>query len=215
MKNNTKFLTQEFKPYVLALLGIILFSLLFSGITFEFWTQLSLSITILCLLAYIYDWDEMKLLFLNNNVNILSAIFLGIVLSMILYGMFAGFKLLAEYIFPFAHDQISSVYTLKDNVHSSYIILLMLFIIGPGEEIFWRGYVQRNLEKRFGFMGIAVSLFAYTGAHFASGNLMLIAAAAVCGAFWSLMFFHFRSIWLNIISHVLWDIAIFIIWPLQ
>jgi membrane protease YdiL (CAAX protease family) len=45
-------------------------------------------------------------------------------------------------------------------------------------------------------------------------NLMLIAAAAVCGAFWSLMFMRYKSIWLNIVSHVVWDVMIFLVWPL-
>jgi len=70
------------------------------------------------------------------------------------------------------------------------------------------------LSQRFGFAGLVLSVAAYSAAHLASMNLMLIAAAAVCGTFWSLMFMRYRSIWLNIVSHVVWDVMVFLIRPL-
>ena len=79
--------------------------------------------------------------------------------------------------------------------------------------MFWRGYVQRRLTARLGFWGVALSAMAYGVVHLASGNLMLIAAAFACGAFWGLLFLRFRSIHVNIVSHALWDVAVFILWP--
>ena len=207
-------LNHRLAPVILSVAAIFLFSLLFAGITFGFWAQLSLSISCLCGVAYLYDRDGLKSLFSSSQMRILPVLFLGLLSAAVLYGLFYGCRVLAEYMFSFAHGEIASVYTLKDNVHGGYIALLLIFIIGPGEEIFWRGYVQRNFTKRFGFVGVLASVAAYTAAHLASGNLMLIAAAGVCGIFWSFMFFRFRSIWLNIISHVAWDIAVFILWPL-
>lgn len=196
------------------LLAILLFSLLFAGITFGFWVQLSLSISALCVLAYVHDRTGVKKLFTSGKSGFLSTIIFGTLSAAVLYALFYGFRLLAEYMFSFAHNEIVSVYTLKDNVNVGYIALLLIVIIGPGEEVFWRGYVQRNFTKQFGFVGVILSVIAYTAAHLVSGNLMLIAAAAVCGVFWSLMFWHFKSIWLNIISHVVWDVAVFVLWPL-
>jgi len=40
-----------------------------------------------------------------------------------------------------------------------------------------------------------------------------VLAAAVCGAFWALTYWKFRSITLNIISHVAWDLAVFLLFP--
>ena len=198
-----------------ALSAVFLFSLLFAGITFGFWAQLSLTIFGLSVVAYMFDRDGMKSLFTSSSqMRLLPVLLLGLLSATVLYGVFYGCRILAEYMFSFAHSDIASVYTLKDNVHGGYIALLLIFIIGPGEEIFWRGYVQRNFRKKFGFIGVILSVVAYTAAHLASGNLMLIAAAGVCGIFWSFMFFRFRSIWLNIISHVAWDVAVFVLWPL-
>ncbi len=208
-------INKRFTQVVLVTLcAIVLFSLLFAGITFGFWVQFSLSISCLCMAAYLSDRAGMKALVKPSRMTILPAVFFGLLSAAVLYGGFFCFRLLAEYMFSFAHNEIASVYTLKDNIHVGFVALLLIFIIGPGEEIFWRGYVQRNVERRFGFLGIVLSVVAYTAAHLASGNLMLIAAAAVCGLFWSLMFWRFKSIWLNIISHVVWDVAVFVIWPL-
>lgn len=203
-----------FSVVLVALLALILFSLLFSGITFGFWVQFSLSISGLCLLAYKSDIIGMHGLFKAGRKDLVLAIVFGLLSASILYGAFFCFKLLAEYMFSFAHKDIANVYTLKGDVRDIYIALLLIFVIGPGEEIFWRGYLQRTLSKQFGFAGVIFGVAAYTVAHLASANLMLIAAAAVCGLFWALMFWRFKSIWLNIISHVVWDVAVFLIWPL-
>jgi membrane protease YdiL (CAAX protease family) len=42
---------------------------------------------------------------------------------------------------------------------------------------------------------------------------MLILAAAVCGVFWGGLYLRFRSPLLNIVSHTLWDLLVFVILP--
>ncbi len=204
---------KETAVYILALLGVTLFSLLFAGITFGFWLQFSLSIAGLCLLAISCDKNGMRQLFRDSG-NVFMSLLWGIITAGILYIAFVFFRYMAEHVFSFAYIEISDVYKLKNNIPQWIITVLLLFVIGPGEEIFWRGYLQRNLTNRFGFVGVVIGVIAYTGAHLASGNLMLIAAAAVCGTFWALLFVRFKSIWLNIFSHVIWDVAIFVLLPL-
>jgi membrane protease YdiL (CAAX protease family) len=157
----------------------------------------------------------MQSLFYINFEKIIYAVVFGVLSAAALYGLFVVLNFFAERMFSFAREEISSVYTFKDGVRSWHIALMLIFVIGPGEEIFWRGYLQRLLSQRFGFAGVVLSIAAYTAAHLASMNIMLIAAAAVCGTFWSLIFMRYKSVWLNIISHVLWDLMIFIVWPLS
>ena len=206
-------IVKKYSLYSIVALAIALFSFLFAGITFGFWLQFSLSIAGLCVLSVIADKRGMWHLF-HNSDNMFASLFWGIITAGVLYGAFVLFRYMAEQMFSFAHSDIASVYKLKNNVHSFYIALLLIFIIGPGEEVFWRGYLQRNFTNRFCFIGVVVSIAAYTAAHVASGNLMLIAAAAVCGTFWSLIFWRYNNIWLNIISHVIWDVSVFILYPL-
>ena len=62
--------------------------------------------------------------------------------------------------------------------------MLLIFIIGPGEEIFWRGFLQRHFSiKTEKLTGFALVTFFYTAIHFGSMNVMLILAALSCGLF--------------------------------
>ena len=94
---------------------------------------------------------------------------------------------------------------------------LMLFLIGPAEEIFWRGYIQKQLSARWNpNIGFIVTTSIYALVHAGSCNFMLTMAALVAGAAWGLLyrFFpkHFAAI---IISHALWDVAVFIWFPIM
>jgi hypothetical protein len=42
---------------------------------------------------------------------------------------------------------------------------------------------------------------------------MLIVAALVAGLFWGWMYMRYNSMVMNIVSHTVWDIAVFLILP--
>jgi hypothetical protein len=140
---------------------------------------------------------------------------LGVVSAVLLYAAFAAGRLAALRLFPFAASGIASVYGLKTGAGTARLVLLLGLIIGPGEELFWRGFVQDSLMARLGrWPGFVLVVIAYTLIHAASGNIMLVLAAGVCGAFWGLMYLASRSPLLNAVSHTVWDIMIFVLWPL-
>jgi len=91
----------------------------------------------------------------------------------------------------------------------------MTLLIGPGEELFWRGFLQRRLQSHKGpFTGLLLSTAVYTLVHVGSGNLMLVLAAGICGLFWGYLYLRTGSIVINVVSHTAWDIAIFLLLPL-
>ena len=105
---------------------------------------------------------------------------------------------------------------MKDGTPSWLIALLLLFIIGPAEELFWRGYVQRTLTQRWtANTGFVVTTLIYTAVHLPSMNFMLIMAAFTCGFCWGLLYRlfpqHFPAI---VLSHARWDAAAFVWFPL-
>jgi len=86
----------------------------------------------------------------------------------------------------------------------------MVFIIGPGEEIFWRGFLQRKWTEKHGSLtGLILAVLFYAGVHISSG------AAAVCGLFWGVLYLRYRSVIMLIISHTLWDLLIFLAFPIS
>ena len=86
----------------------------------------------------------------------------------------------------------------------------------PAEEIFWRGYVQRTLSLRWGAnAGFAVSTLCYALVHAGACNFMLLMSALVAGVVWGGLYRFFPERFAAIIlSHALWDVAVFIWFPI-
>ena len=202
------------KPLAAVACAAILFSLLFSGITFGFWPQLAASAVFLCLLSSAFDFPGTQSVFSIPKGKPWTMIFLvGLVSAGFLYGVFFLGNGIANWLFSFSSSQVNSIYRLKDGAGFWKPFLLITLFIGPAEEVFWRGYVQRHLAHRYRRFGLWLAIAAYTGVHVASGNFMLIAAAGACGMFWGILYDRFRSIWINIVSHVAWDLSAFLLWP--
>ncbi len=142
-------------------------------------------------------------------------IWLGIGTAILLYLVFVIGNFLAQLWFDFAKSDILAVYDYRSSASSWRIGILMVLVIGPGEELFWRGFVQRRLATDLGrWPGFIITTIIYTVAHISSGNLILILAAAVCGLFWGYLYLRYRSMVLNTVSHIIWDVLIFLILPI-
>jgi membrane protease YdiL (CAAX protease family) len=202
-----------------AIIAGILFLLLFTfggRYGLDFWWWLSLNIAILLILSLILDPDYLAYLKNDAARHTIMKIAAGIGSAIVLYLVFWSGNYLSTRILPFSELQIGEVYSLKTSVSSVRIAILMVLIIGPGEELFWRGFLQRQLHHRFSaFKGFLITNLLYTMVHIPSGNPMLILAAMVCGFFWGWLYMRHQSVLLNCISHTLWDMAVFIYFPFQ
>lgn len=143
-------------------------------------------------------------------------IWIGLAAAAALYGVFFIGDMISAMLFDFAKPQVAGIYGTKSQAEGWVIGGLLLLWIGPAEEIFWRGYVQRKLSAKLGgWQGLIVATLIYALIHIWSFNFMLIMAALICGLFWALMYKHFRSVWPGIISHAVWDAVIFVIFPIH
>jgi len=142
-------------------------------------------------------------------------IWLGLASAAALYGLFAAGEALATRMFDFAGGEIADVYARRAGMSRLRIALLLFFVIGPGEELFWRGFVQHRFAERWGTMGgwLAGAL-VYAAVHIWALNLMLVLAAGLCALVWGALYARTRSLWPGIISHAVWDVAIFVLLPL-
>jgi len=192
----------------------VVFALQFRGAVFHFWIQMALGISVLCVLAYLLDPQVLTQAFTSLPREVARRTAAGIAAAGVLYLIFYVGSAAARSLLPAAPGQISQVYDLKAGANRWLIGVLLLVVIGPGEEILWRGYLQRRLVGLTGRWGVALGVAAYGAVHIASGNPLLVAAALVCGGYWALLYHRYDSLWLNGVSHALWDVAIFLIWPL-
>ena len=196
-----------------AVLFIALFRLRRLG-PLDFWAWLAANVIIVVTVAFFIDRGYARRLRDDLRAGFVRKAAIGALSAASLYGVFATGRLLALRLFPFAGDGIARVYALKAGVAPLRVVLLIALVIGPGEELFWRGFFQEGVasttDRRRGFV---VAALLYAAVHLASGNIMLVLAATVCGLFWGWLYLRFRSPLTNIVSHTLWDLAVFVIFP--
>ena len=145
-----------------------------------------------------------------------SHVLIGLVSALLLYAVFWVGNLVSTQIFQFAKPEIAGIYSTREQASALAIGLLLLFWVGPAEEIFWRGFVQERLYAKYGRTGgYLVASLVYAAIHVFGFNFMLFMASLVCGLFWGAMYLKYRSVWPGLISHAVWDVMIFVIVPVQ
>ena len=204
----------RFRP--MAILTTVLLATLFWFVTFYltwsiFWIKISFSAASLAVLSLLLRPIPREKLVFDTR-----AFMIGLVSAAILYFIFWSGKFISTTLFPFAGQQIGGIYDKGTGTPMWIIALLLFFITGPCEELYWRGYLQDNLMKRFGpWQGWVLATAIYAGVHIWSFNFMLIGAAGVAGAFWGAMYWRFENLAPVIISHSIWSMVIFAVFPMS
>jgi membrane protease YdiL (CAAX protease family) len=199
-----------------AILATVLLATVFWFVTFHltwsiFWIKISFSAATLAILSFVLRPIPKEKLVFNGK-----AIIIGLVSAAFLYLIFWCGKSISSAIFSFADQQIGGIYHKGTGTPMWVIALLLFFITGPCEELYWRGYLQDNLMKRFGpLQGWLLATAVYAGVHIWSFNFMLIGAAAVAGAFWGAMYWRLNNLAPVIISHSVWSMVIFAVFPMS
>jgi membrane protease YdiL (CAAX protease family) len=138
----------------------------------------------------------------------------GIASAGLLYGVFEVGDRFARRVMPRGGAEIEEIYRKRGLAPDRFIAPALALLIAPGEELFWRGLVNRYLAQRLGpVAGNAAGATIYGAIHLVSGNLTLTGAAGVAGAFWSLEHLAQGRMGPLIVSHVAWDLWIFLVRP--
>jgi uncharacterized protein len=139
----------------------------------------------------------------------------GLAASAVLYAVFAGGRGVLMVLFPSAAAQIQAVYLLRAQAPPWVVAALLVLVIAPGEELFWRGLIQWGLVRRWGAgRGWAAATLLYGLSHASAGNALLVVAATVAGAFWGFLYLRIGRIAPLVVSHIVWDVAVFLLLPL-
>ncbi|HEY2887686.1 MAG TPA: CPBP family intramembrane glutamic endopeptidase, partial [Candidatus Limnocylindrales bacterium] len=137
---------------------------------------------------------------------------LGLLSAAVLYVTFQVGDRFARRFVPGGDRDIREIYALRTLRPKEEIAARLATIVGPAEELFWRGMIQEALARRYGrWTGAALATVAYGGVHVTSGNFTLMGAAGVAGAHWSVLYAAGVPLGALIVSHVAWDIWIFLV----
>jgi uncharacterized protein len=138
----------------------------------------------------------------------------GLLSALVLYVTFAFGDRFARRFVPGGDREIRDIYALRTLRPRVEIAARLATIVGPAEEIFWRGLVQSALMRRYGrWPGAALATVAYGGVHVVTGNFTLLGAATVAGAHWAALYAAGVPLGALVVSHCAWDVWIFLIQP--
>ena len=177
-----------------------------------FWFGMSIATTVLGIGALFAQRQSLRRLF-HFEWSLLAV---GIVHAVGLCALsWFGIWLMATF-FGWVMPQIEAIYVIREQLDERLIAVLLIFIIAPFEEIFWRGLVlDRLLKVCSSKTALATTVALYCLIHIWALNPMLLIAALVLGAHWSYLYWRFGSLVPGIVSHALWDVTIFVIFPVQ
>ena len=203
------------KPAIGCCLAAVLWTIMFSPWTsphVNFWVMMTCSgiaLTAYSTWAQKGWWKDVRF----DGTNII----IGLALAAALWGVFWIGDKLSTLMFDFARPQVNLIYGMKEGENPWTLTFLMLFIIGPAEEIFWRAYIQKSFSKHWNpNIGFIVTTLVYSLVHISKFNFMLIMAAMVAGMVWGLAYRFFpEKLGAIIISHAIWDCAVFIWFPIM
>lgn len=200
---------RAFRRAVLGLVGALpLWGWVFRGTRGNFWTRMTLGAGSLGLFSLAIRPELRRELPKGKDWGA------GVASAIGLYGIFQIGDRLARRIMPRGEEDIQDVYRLRTLAPKWAISAALIAVIGPSEELFWRGLVQHGFMHRFGkARGAAATAAAYGATHLVTGNLTLTGAATVAGSYWGAEYAMSRRLAPLLVSHILWDIWIFLIQP--
>lgn len=200
---------------ILWIIGVWALANLLLGISFQltdqFWILFTFSLLTLICISLIGDrsYSIKKAFFSFKDISY------GFVTGTILYAIFLVAYLLLKVLpfplLPFVEDLYSVV---GPTFWWHYIALVVIII--PGEEVFWRRFLQTRLVQKTGrYKGILIASTMYALAHIWTGNPMLVAAALTAGIAWGALYEWKKSLAMIIISHLIFDLWLLVIFPLN
>lgn len=175
------------KTIAAVLIAALLWFVMFSPWTaphINFWYTMTCSALTLTTLSTVWCREWLKDLRFSPR-----AVAAGLSIAFVLWWVFWTGDKVSQWMFDFARGQVDMIYSMKGRTPPAVIGVLLLLVIGPAEEIFWRGFIQRRMMARWGAnAGLVAATACYTLVHLPSLNFMLIVAAGVVGGCWGLIY---------------------------
>jgi len=216
-------------PWLAVGLGAALWFLMFAPFTEltqtihsqHFWPAMTASTLILSALAIRAQRDHLRQM-VSWTPRLIGV---GILHSIFLYGLSRlGVFLMLQIFGEGVSKYLNQIYSTRDQLPTPVIAALLFLVIAPAEELVWRGWVQDSLARSLnqnrtpasaGKIAWLVTSLIYCGIHAPALNPPLLLAALVLGIHWGYLYFRFGSLIPGLVSHALWDVAIFAIFPVK
>lgn len=164
--------------------------------------------TILLLISFAIVSEKIE-----DNASFFTYLTFGVISGAALFSLFWIGNVIFDFFNLAFSKNISTLYNrFAPSLLWHYIVLILIII--PGEEIFWRGFIQKRLLSITNTTGsIIISSLLYASVHLYSGFFIHVFAALVAGLFWGFLYSWKKSLPLVIVSHLVFDLFIFVLSP--
>ena len=171
-----------------------------------FWYIYTASMACLLVLAFCFERPHNDFKHTELIIGFLSGIFMYMI-------TWTASKVLPA-VHPPLQTQLEDLYILLSPTEIWQYSVLILLII-PGEEIFWRGLIEKRLLTHIKAVpAVLLSTLLYSLPLIFSGNLLLVLAGIGGGLLWGIIYAWKRSLSMVIISHLLFDLMLLAVFPL-
>jgi membrane protease YdiL (CAAX protease family) len=169
------------------------------------------STSVMALVAYLVAPDVLKGLRFSG-----IRIILGAVTAILLYAFFflgnLGVKDLNLPGIQTSNEQ--TIYSLFSNVPLP-LLIVVLGLDAIGFEYYFRGNLQQIFSGRFGIGAVFLVAFIDAAIHISTLNPLFPATVIVADSIWGLNYYFTKDLYSNIASHFLWDLLIFVVFPIH
>ena len=142
----------------------------------------------------------------------------GLVSAAVLYAIFllGGWVVSAYHPLGITSASESSIYSLISSPSNPlYLQFALLLFDSAGYESFFRGVLQAKLAPRLGAGAAPAVALLDASIHVLTLNPLWVGAPFVTATLWGLSYHYGRGTQASFTSHLAWDLAIFILWPIR
>jgi membrane protease YdiL (CAAX protease family) len=122
---------------------------------------------------------------------------------------------LAVALLPQLAPAVADLYTYLAQSPGPVAALPVLVLVVVAEEGVWRGVLIDAFPPSLNVIAVVLcSALIYSLPHLAGRSLILFGVAFVCGTIWGLLRVATGSVWVPVLSHLAWNLNVFVFFPL-
>jgi membrane protease YdiL (CAAX protease family) len=141
---------------------------------------------------------------------------LGIGTGLLMAALTKLFYPLAAALLPQLAPAVADLYTYLAQSPGPVAALPVLVLVVVAEEGVWRGVLIDAFPPSLNVIAVVLcSALIYSLPHLAGRSLILFGVAFVCGTIWGLLRVATGSVWVPVLSHLAWNLNVFVFFPLS
>lgn len=143
-------------------------------------------------------------------------IYLGLACGLLMAGLTHLIYPLGQAILPDLSNWVEPLYGNLRQPPGPYLALPVLLLVVVAEECVWRGLLIDLLQRRYASLQVVLLGTAfYAIPHLFSGSWLLLGVVLICGVVWSSLRLLTGSLVVPLLTHLVWDLLVFIMFPLE